>query len=124
MTIRFDRYLPPLGRMHWTWGRVALLAVAVFAEIDSRFVPFSRDVDPGRGAEGLLFLILGLRACAKTEPSLWALAAAGLLAALVSALNHLLLPSPHFIWTPVGFFLLIAVLVSFFRGKHNAGPTA
>lgn len=123
MRIPFERYIPHLRKAQWTWIRLSLLAIALFSLIDSMFVPLSRDVDPGRASERILSLILAFRATSVTEPSVPVLVAGVLLAAEVSALNHLVLPPWSFIWTPVGLFLLILFMVSFLIGKHNPGPT-
>jgi hypothetical protein len=88
-----------------------LLVVALSSFVDSFFVPISRNVDPGRSSEGILFLILGFRAASRSEPPLSVLVAGVCLAALVAALNHGLLASPSWLWTPIGIFLVAFVLL-------------
>ena len=77
----------------WTWRRFLLLGLAFFSLVDSRFIPFSPNVDPGRSSEGILFLILGFRAASRREPPAFVLVCGACLATLVAALNHRLLPS-------------------------------
>jgi len=102
---------PSWSTTRWTWSRISLLVFAVFSLVDSLFVPMSRDVDPGRASEGILFLILTFRAASRMELPVSVLVAGGCLAALVAALNHGLIRSPSLIWTPVAFALLVFVLV-------------
>lgn len=54
-----------------------LLAFAVSLFADSFIVPLSRDVDPGRAGDGMLFLILGFRAASKSELPLSVVVAGG-----------------------------------------------
>jgi multisubunit Na+/H+ antiporter MnhE subunit len=82
----------------------------MFSLVDSFFVPISRDVDPGRASEGILFLILGFRAVSRSELPLSVLVAGGCLSALVAALNHRLIVSPSLVWTPVAIVLLVFVM--------------
>ena len=103
--------LPSWVATRWTRGKILLLVFAVFSLIDSLFVPMSRDVDPGRSSEGILFLILTFRAASPTELPLSVLIAGGLLSALVAALNHRMLTSPSVVWTPLGFALLAFFLL-------------
>ena len=102
--------LPSWPPTEWTWRRVSLLAMAMFSLVDSFFVPISRDVDPGRASEGILFLILGFRAVSRSELPLSVLVAGGCLSALVAALNHRLIVSPSLVWTPVAIVLLVFVM--------------
>ena len=102
--------LPSWQVVQWTWKRIALFVVAFLSFVDSFFVPVSRNVDPGRSSEGILFLILGFRAASRSEPPLSVLVAGCCLAALVAALNHRLLASPSWLWTPIGFLLLAFVM--------------
>jgi hypothetical protein len=53
------------SKSEWSWRRTSLLIMAGIALVDSLFIPMSRDVDPGRSAEGILFLVLGFRAAAR-----------------------------------------------------------
>jgi hypothetical protein len=89
---------------------IFLLGVAVFSGIDSFFVPFPRDLDPGRSGEGILFLVVGFRAVSRSELPTSVLVMATCLAALISCMNHGLLNSPSLIWTVIAVFLLIGVL--------------
>jgi hypothetical protein len=112
--------LPAWPPTEWTWRRAALLAIAVFSLIDSFFVPMSRDVDPGRASEGILFLILGFRAVSRSELPVSILIAGGCLSALVAGLNHSLIRSPSLMWTPVVIILLLYVLLG---GRRKGGES-
>jgi hypothetical protein len=103
------------SKSEWSWRRTSLLVMAGIALVDSLFIPMSRDVDPGRSAEGILFLVLGFRAASRRidPPGSVVIAAAGLVA-LTASLNHMLLKSPSWIWTPAGFLLLAFVM---FKGR-------
>jgi hypothetical protein len=105
----------------WTWRKILFLIIAVLSLVDSLFIPMSRDVDPGRSSEGILFLILGFRAVSGTELPASVLVAGGCLAALVAALNHRLLTSPSWLWTPIGFLLLAFVM---FWGRRRADKSS
>jgi hypothetical protein len=59
--------------------------------------PISRDVDPGRAGEGVLFLILGFRAVSRSELPISVVMAGTCLAAISASLNHGLLRSPSLI---------------------------
>jgi hypothetical protein len=89
---------------------IFLLCVAVFSAIDSLFVPFARDLDPGRSGESVLFLIIGFRAVSRSELPTSVVAMGTCLAALVSAMNHGLLKSPSLLWTIIAFGLLAMVM--------------
>lgn len=104
-------FLPKWEPIKWTWTKKSLLVIAVFSLVDSLFVPISRDVDPGRASEGILFLILGFRAVSRSELPISVLIAGGCLAALVAALNHRLITSPSLVWTPVALILLAFVML-------------
>ena len=43
------------SKSEWSWRRTSLLVMAGIALVDCLFIPMSRDVDPGRSAEGILF---------------------------------------------------------------------
>lgn len=103
--------LPRWLATRWRWGKISLLGIAVFSLADSIFVPISREVDPGRSSEGILFLILTFRAASRTELPVSVLVAGGCLAALVAALNHRLIQSPSVLWTPLTILLLVFVMV-------------
>src|SRR5712692_6265423 len=75
---------PSWSTTRWTWSRISLLVFAVFSLVDSLFVPMSRDVDPGRASEGILFLILTFRAASRMELPVSVPVAGGCLAALVA----------------------------------------
>jgi hypothetical protein len=94
----------------WSRHRIMLLAIAVAAFVDSFYVPISRDVDPGRSAEGLLSLIIGFRAVAASTPTLPVIISAGCLATLIAALNHILLKPASWLSTVVALLLLFIVL--------------
>ena len=98
-------------------GCTTLLVIAVLSLIDSRLIPISRDVDPGRTSEAILFLILSFRAVSGNEIPTPVLIAGGCLVALTAALNHLLLTSHGWIWTPIALFLLVFVM---FWGRRKA----
>ncbi len=108
---RWPKYIPRWPSIHWTWGRISLLAFALFSLVDSLFIPMSRDVDPGRASEGILFLILTFRAASRFELPMPVLIAGGCLSVLVSALNHRLMTSPSLIWTPAALVLLAIVIL-------------
>ncbi len=112
--------LPSWPPTEWTWRRAALLAIAVFSLIDSFFIPISRDVDPGRASEGILFLILGFRAVSRSELPLSIVVAGGCVSALVAALNHSLIRSPSLVWTPLAIILLLFVLLG---GRRKRGES-
>src|SRR5258708_26197370 len=57
----------PWTKTDWSWPRTTLLVIALLAFVDSFFVPISRDVDLGRSAEGLLFLIICFRAVSRRK---------------------------------------------------------
>jgi hypothetical protein len=113
-----------LQRWEWrrisTWRRMSLLCIAIFTFVGSLFIPVFRDVDPGRASEGILFLVLGFRAASKSELPTSVVVAGGCLAALVSALNHKLLVSPSWIWTPLAFILLAFVMFWGRRGSNKS----
>jgi len=106
---RNEFFLPKWKPLNWTVGRILLLAIAAASFIDSLFIPLSRDVDPGRSATGLLFLVLGFRAVSKIEPARSILSAAACLTILISLLNHGILRSPSLVWTPIVIGLLFFV---------------
>ncbi len=97
---------------------ILLLCVAVFSAIDSLFVPFARDLDPGRSGESILFLIIGFRAVSRSELPTSVVAMGACLAALVSGMNHGLLKSPSLLWTVIGFGLL-AMVMFWGRGERT-----
>lgn len=109
-------FLPRWEKTEWTWRRILLLSVAVILFIDSFFVPFSRDLDPGRSGEGILFLIVGFRAASKSELPVSVVVIGTCLAGLVISMNHGLLKSPSLVWTSVGILLTVLVL---FWGRRN-----
>ena len=117
-----DVLLPKQKKKQWTWQMLFLFCVAVFAFIDSFFVPFSQDLDPGRSGEGMLFLILGFRAAARRELPTPVMIMGTLLAGLTSAMNHGLLKSPHWIWTSLMFSLLAVVVLWGRRLKDAEAP--
>ncbi len=108
--------LPKWEKRQWTWKMIFLLGVAVFSAIDSLFVPFSRDLDPGRSGEGVLFLIIGFRAVSRSELPTSVLVMGTCLAALTSCMNHGLLKSPSLVWMVIAVFLLLGVM---FWGRGN-----
>src|SRR5258707_9147880 len=108
--------LPKWEKRQWTWKMIFLLGVAVFSAIDSLFVPFSRDLDPGRSGEGLLFLIIGFRALSGSELPTSVVVMGTCLAALTSGMNHGLLKAHNFVWMGTAFFLL-AMVMFWWRGK-------
>jgi len=105
-----ERLLPKWRSVEWTGRRWLLLAFALSLFVDSFLVPLSRDVDPGRAGDGMLFLILGFRAASRSELPLSVVFAGGCLTALALALNHGLLKTPGFVWTVVALFLLAFVM--------------
>jgi hypothetical protein len=104
-------FLPKWEKRQWTWKMILLLCVAVFSAIDSLFVPFARDLDPGRSGESILFLIIGFRAVSRSELPASVVVMGACLAALVSAMNHGLLKSPSLLWTVIAFGLLAMVML-------------
>ena len=89
---------------------IFLLCVAVFSVIDSLFVPSTRDLDPGRSGESVLFLIIGFRAVSRSELPTSVVVMGAFLAALVSAMNHGLLKSPSLLWTVITLGLVAMVM--------------
>ena len=89
--------------------------------VDSFLVPLSRDVDPGRAGDGMLFLILGFRAASRSELPLSVVVAGGCLTALAIALNHGLLETPRFLWTTVGICLIAFVMFWGRRRRERPG---
>jgi hypothetical protein len=117
-----ENALPSWREVRWTWKRIVLLIIAILSLIDSLFVPMSRNVDPGRSAEGILFLILTFRAASRAaEPPTTVLVCGGCLAALVAALNHRLLISPSWLWTPLALILLAVVM---FWGRRRTDKSS
>ena len=113
--------LPRLEKKQWTWKMIFLLCVAVFLFVDSFFVPTSRNLDPGRSGEGILFLIIGFRAVSGRKLPISVVIVGTCLAALTSSLNHGLLKSPSWVWTSLG--LLLVVFVMFWnRGEPISWP--
>jgi hypothetical protein len=110
--------LPKWEKKHWTPRMVFLLCVAVFLFIDSFFVPFRQDLDPGRAGEGIAFLILGFRAVANGNLPISVVVMGTCMAALVSSMNHGLLKSPSFLWTPVGILLMVLVMFWGRKGRR------
>ena len=110
--------LPKWEKVHWTWQRVFLLAVAVLVFADSLIVPSSPSLDPGRSGAGMLFLILGFRAVSRGELPTSVAVLGAALAALVSCMNHGLLRSPSLVWTPLA-ILLLALVAFWGRGKRE-----
>lgn len=114
-----EKFLPRWKGVEWTPRRWLLLAFGLAAFVDSFLVPVSRDVDPGRAGDGMLFLILGFRAASRSGLPLSVVFAGGGLAALALALNHGLLETPRFLWAIVGIFLIAFVLFWGRRPKEN-----
>ena len=102
--------LPRLEKTQWTWNRIFLLCVAVFLFVDQLFIPASRNVDPGRSGEGILFLIVGFRAVSGRKLPISVVIAGTCLAALTSSANHGLLKSPSLAWTSLGILLMVFVM--------------
>src|SRR5277367_5771075 len=117
-----DVLLPKQKKKQWTWQMIFLFCVAGLVFIDSFFVPFSQNLDPGRSGEGMLFLILGFRAASRRELPTPVMIMGTLLAGLTSAMNHGLLKSPSWIWTPIMFLLLAVVLLWGRRLKDVDAP--
>jgi hypothetical protein len=102
--------LPRFEKTQWTGKKIFLLCVAVFLLVDSFFIPASRNLDPGRSGEGILFLIIGFRAVSGRKLPISVAILGTCLAALTSALNHGLLKSPSFAWTFLGILLVLFVM--------------
>src|ERR1700688_1769884 len=100
--------LPRWAQRRWTWRNIFLLAVSVFLFVDSFLVPISRDVDPGRSGEGIIFLIVAFRAVSSSELPISVLVMGTCLAALASSMNHRMLKSPSLIWTSIGIVLMVS----------------
>ncbi len=105
-----EKFLPKWKGVEWTPRRWLLLAFGLAAFVDSFLVPLSRDVDPGRTGDGMLFLILGFRAASTSELPRSVVVAGGCLAALAIALNHGLRETPRFLWAIIGIFLIAFVM--------------
>jgi hypothetical protein len=114
-----ETFLPKMIAVPWTWKRWLLFAFAMSMFVDSFLVPFSRDVDPGRSGDGMLFLILGFRAASRSELPLSVVISGGCLAALTLALNHGFLKSPISYWTLGA--IVILLLVVMFWGRRKGG---
>ena len=116
--------LPKPKRVKWTWKRWLMLAFSIALLLDSFFVPFHGNVDPGGAGEGMLAILLGARGASICELPLSVLISAGAVVALAVASDHRLLTSPSMIWTPLG--LLLALVVLFWgRGKRDqADPSS
>lgn len=119
-----ETLLPKWRGIQWTWGRGLLLAFAISLFVDSFLVPLSRDVDPGRAGDGVLFLILGFRAASRSDLPPSVVLAGGCLAALTLALNHGLLNSPSWIWTPIAIFLIVVVMFWGRGRRKHTEPTS
>jgi hypothetical protein len=89
-----DFLLPKEKKKQWTWQMISLFCVAVILFIDSCFVPFSENLDPGGSGEGAMFLILGFRAAARRDLPNPVMVMGTLLAGLTIGMNHGLLKSP------------------------------
>lgn len=113
---RREWLLPKAKGVKWTLARWLLFAFAVVSLVDSFFVPFYGNLDPGGSGAGMLFLILGFRASSRRKLPVSVIAAAGCAVALVLALNHRLLKSPSWVWTPLAIFLILFI-VFWGRGK-------
>jgi hypothetical protein len=114
--------LPSWKPTRWTWSKIFLLAFAVFSLVDSLFIPMSRNVDPGRASEGILFLILTFRAASRQDLPTSVLFAGGFLSMLVAGLNHGLITSPSLLWTPLVFILLVYVMLWGRRKRKESPP--
>src|SRR5579864_9141842 len=101
---------------------IFLLCVAVVVFIDSCFVPFNEHLDPGGSGEGALFLILGFRAASRRELPTPVMLIGTLLAGLTMGMNHGLLKSPGWVWTPIACLLLLVVLFWGRRLKEVDAP--
>jgi hypothetical protein len=113
-----EKLLPKWKGVEWTRGRLLLLTFALSLFVDSFLVPFSRDVDPGRAGDGMLFLILGFRAASRSELPLSVIIAGGCLTALTLFLNHVVQKAPSFVWAPIA-ILLLAFVMFWGRGKRG-----
>jgi hypothetical protein len=116
-----EKLLPKWRGVEWTRSRWLLLAFALSLFADSFLVPLSRDVDPGRAGDGMLFLILGFRAASRSELPLSVVVAGGCLTALALALNHGMRETPRFLWAIVGIFLIAFVM---FGGRRRRDKPA
>jgi hypothetical protein len=116
-----ETFLPKWKGMQWTWKRWLLLAFAMSVFVDSFIVPFSRDIDPGRSGDGILFLILGFRAVSGSELPLSVVVAGGCLVALTLDLNHGQLKPPSLIGVPIAHVLAVLVM---FWGRRKAGEVS
>lgn len=117
MAFKGEKFLARWKGVAWTPRRWLLLAFGLSAFVDSFLVPLSRDVDPGRAGDGILFLILGFRAASRSELPVSVVVAGGCLTALALALNHGL-REPRFLWAIIAIFL-IAFLMFWGRGRKE-----
>jgi hypothetical protein len=92
-----------------------LLCLALFLLVDSFLVPHSRDLDPGRSGERVLFLLIVLRAVSKSAVPTFVVVIGTCLAVLVSCMNHDVLNSRSLVWTVV---LLLAIVMLWVRGDR------
>lgn len=113
-----EMLLPKPKRVKWTWKRHLLLAFSIALLLDSFFVPFHGNVDPGGAGEGMLAILLGARAASICELPLSVVISAAAVVALAVASDHRLLKSPSMIWTPLG-ILLVLVVLFWGRGKPD-----
>jgi len=113
-----EKLLPKWRGVEWTRRRLVLLTFAFSLFVDSFLVPLSRDVDPGRAGDGMLFLILGFRAASTSELPLSVVVAGGCLTALTLVLNHVVQKAPSFVWAPIA-ILLIAFVMFWGRRKKD-----
>lgn len=110
-------FLPRWKGVQWTWKRWLLLGLATLPFIDQFLMPVSR-WDQSRG-EGVLFLILGFRAAARSEPPPAVLIAGGCLVALGVATGHGFIREVSPVWTPIEFALLLFIFLSWRRGTRR-----
>jgi hypothetical protein len=116
-------FLPKPKYSRMTWKRWLLLAFAVAFFVDQFFVPFYGKADPGGAGDGMIFLIVAFRAVSRSDLPLSAVLAGGFSAALALTMNHGLLASPGWLWTPLGIFLVLFILF-WGRGKRDQADTS
>jgi hypothetical protein len=117
-------FLPRLEKQRWTWKKIFLLVVALFLFIDLFFVPFSPNLDPSKSGESILFFILAFRATSRGELPTFVVVLGTCVAALASSMNHGLLKSPSFVWTPLAILLTALVLFWGLRKSNHVDPPA
>jgi hypothetical protein len=100
-------FLPNEAPRHWTWQMIFLACVAVLVFVDTFFIYDSPQLDPGVTGEGMLFMVLALRAVNRRGLSTPIMLVGTGLAIFTSCLNHRLL-----VFRPNSFSVLTALALA------------